>query len=334
MLSGTGSDGTRGLKAIKEYGGMAMAQTLESARYDAILRGAIGTGLVDHILPVEQMPAKLIDYSVHLASINGGSQGIPGQPSAELGKIHRLLKRRAGHDFSQYKEGTIGRRLERRMRALQIETVTQYIDVLESRPEEADQLFNDLLVGVTQFFRDPEAFEALAREVVPKLFEDKGSDGQVRACVVGCASGEEAYSLAILFCEHAATITNVPKIQIFATDIDDRGLEIARKGRYPESIAEHVTPERLERFFVKQDGSYQVKREVRERCIFSNHSFIKDPPFSRLDLISCRNVMIYVRCGIAAKNGASVSLCPAKRRLSVSRSVRKCHGARRPIPAG
>ena len=241
MLSGTGSDGTRGLKAIKEYGGMAMAQTLESARYDAILRSAIGTGLVDHILPVEQMPAKLIDYSAHLASINGASQSMRGQISAELGKIHRLLKRRAGHDFSQYKEGTIGRRLERRMRALQIETVTQYIDVLESRPEEADQLFNDLLVGVTQFFRDPEAFETLAREVVPKLFEDKGSDGQVRACVVGCASGEEAYSLAILFCEHAATITNAPKIQIFATDIDDRGLETARKGRYPESIAEHVT---------------------------------------------------------------------------------------------
>jgi len=150
---------------------------------------------------------------------------------------------------------------------------------------------------VTQFFCDPEAFESLARDVVPKLFEDKNSDAQVRACVVGCASGEEAYSIAILLCEHVVTITNPPKIQIFATDIDDRGLETARKGRCPESIGEHVTPEtpeRLERFFIKQDSAYQVKREVRELCIFSNHSFIKDPPFSRLDLISCRNVMIYV----------------------------------------
>ena len=179
MLSGTGSDGTRGLKAIKEYGGMAIAQTLESARYDAILRSAIGTGLVDHILPVEQMPAKLIEYAAHLASINGESQSLRDQIGAQLGKIHRLFKRHAGHDFSQYKEGTIGRRLERRMRTLQIENVSQYIELLENQPEEADQLFNDLLIGVTQFFRDPEAFEALAREVVPKLFEDKGGDAQV-----------------------------------------------------------------------------------------------------------------------------------------------------------
>jgi two-component system CheB/CheR fusion protein len=301
MLSGTGSDGTRGLKAIKEYGGMAIAQTLESARYDAILRSAIGTGLVDHILPVEQMPAKLIEYAAHLASIDGGSQGVRDQIGAHIGKIHRLIKRRAGHDFSQYKEGTIARRLERRMRALQIETVPQYIGVLENRPEEADQLFNDLLIGVTQFFRDPEAFECLAREVVPQLFEGKDSDGQVRVCVVGCASGEEAYSIAILLCEYAATIMSAPKIQIFATDIDERGLETARKGRYPESIAEHISAARLERFFVKQDSAYQVKREVRERCIFSNHSFIKDPPFSRLDLISCRNVMIYVSADLQQK---------------------------------
>ena len=202
---------------------------------------------------------------------------------------------------AQYKEGTIARRLERRMKALQIETVAQYVDILERQPEEADQLFNDLLIGVTQFFRDPEAFETLSREVIPKLFEGKDRDAQVRACVVGCASGEEAYSLAILLCEHAGAMANAPKIQIFATDIDERGLETARKGRYPESIAEHVSPERLERFFIKQDGAYQVRREVRERCIFSNHSFIKDPPFSRLDLISCRNVMIYVGSDLQQK---------------------------------
>jgi two-component system CheB/CheR fusion protein len=294
MLSGTGSDGTRGLKVIKEYGGMALAQTLESAKYDSILRSAIATGLVDHILPVEQMPAKLMEYAAHLSSFNGRSNALRDQIGEQLGKVYRLLKRRAGHDFSQYKEGTITRRLERRMKALQIDTVVKYVELLERQPEETDHLFNDLLIGVTQFFRDPEAFETLAREVIPKLFDGRGADGQVRACVVGCASGEEAYSLAILLCEHAATVTNVPKIQIFATDIDERALETARKGWYPEAIAEHISPERLERFFIKQDNAYQIKRDIRERCIFSNHSFIKDPPFSRLDLVSCRNVMIYL----------------------------------------
>jgi two-component system, chemotaxis family, CheB/CheR fusion protein len=177
---------------------------------------------------------------------------------------------------------------------LQIETVEQYVQTLEHQPEEADQLFKDLLIGVTQFFRDPEAFQALGREVIPKLFEGKRSDDEVRACVVGCASGEEAYSIAILLCEHASTLDNTPRIKIFATDIDERGLEIARRAQYPEGIAEHVSPERLERFFIKQHHAYQVKRELREICIFSTHSFIKDPPFSRLDLVSCRNVMIYL----------------------------------------
>ncbi len=294
MLSGTGTDGTLGLREIKENGGMAMAQTLESARYDTILRSAIATGLVDHVLPVEEMPAKLLEYAAHLKSFDGKSSPIREQVSAHLGKIHSLLRRRAGHDFSQYKESTIARRLERRMKALQIDTVEQYVGILEEQPEEADRLFKDLLIGVTQFFRDPEAFQALSREVIPKLFEDKGAGNEVRICVVGCASGEEAFSIAILLCEHSATLENAPRIKIFATDIDERGLETARKGIYPEGIAEHVSRERLERFFIKQDHTYQVKRDLRELCIFSTHSFIKDPPFSRLDLISCRNVMIYL----------------------------------------
>lgn len=302
MLSGTGTDGTVGLRAIKEYGGMAMAQTLESAQYDAILRSAIATGLVDHVLPVEEMPAKLLEYAAYLNSTNGKPDGIRDQIAPHIGKIHGLLRRRAGHDFSQYKESTIRRRLQRRMKALQIETVEQYVQVMESQPDEADRLFKDLLIGVTQFFRDTDAFETLGREVIPKLFEEKSdASAQVRACVVGCATGEEAYSIAILLCEHAATLDNAPKLQVFATDIDDRGLEMARKGRYPESIAEHVSAERLERFFTKQQNAYQVKRELREICIFSNHSFIKDPPFSRLDLISCRNVMIYLGLDLQQK---------------------------------
>jgi len=177
------------------------------------------------------------------------------------------------------------------MKALQIDTAEQYVQALEGQPEEAERLFKDLLIGVTHFFRDTEAFAVVAHKVSPKLFEGKSAGDQVRACVVGCATGEEAYSIAVLLSEHAATIENAPAIKVFATDIDERGLEVARKGRYPASIAEQLSPERLERFFDRQENAYQVKRELRELCIFTNHSFIKDPPFARQDLISCRNVI-------------------------------------------
>jgi two-component system CheB/CheR fusion protein len=301
MLSGTGTDGTLGLRAIKEHGGMAMAQSLETAKYDAILRSAIGTGLVDHVLPVEEMPAKLMEYAVHLASLKGKPKHIREQIDGQLGKIYGLIRRRAGHDFSQYKESTIVRRMERRMKAAQIEAVEQYVELLECKPEEVDLLLKDLLIGVTQFFRDPEAFELLGREVVPKLFEGTAERESVRACIVGCASGEEAYSVGILLSEHASTLSAPPAIQIFATDIDERGLEMARTGCYPQSIADHVSPERLERFFTKEDGAYRVRRELRQLCVFSSHSFIKDPPFSRLNLISCRNVMIYLGTDLQKK---------------------------------
>lgn len=294
MLSGTGTDGTLGLRAIKEYGGMALAQTPESAKFDPMVRSAITTGLVDHVLPVEEMPAKVIEYAQHLTSLNGKSKALRTRIAAHMSKIHGVLLERSGHDFSQYKESTITRRLERRMKALQIETVEQYVQAIESEPEEADRLFSDLLIGVTEFFRNPEAFATLEREVIPKLFANKGPTDQVRVGVVGCASGEEAYSLAMLLCEYSDKLENGPKIQIFATDIDEQSLETARKGRYPQSIAEHVSRERLERFFIQQGSIWQVKWQLREVIIFSNHSFIKDPPFSRLDLIACRNVMIYL----------------------------------------
>ena len=313
VLSGTGTDGTLGLKAIKEHGGMAMAQTSESAKHDAMPRSVIATGFVDHVLPVEEMPAKLIEYAARLKALSGDGNGdsssngdsnltgLHDQIGARLDEVYALLRRRAGHDFSQYKQKTSIRRLERRMKAIQIETIDEYLQFLDRQPEEADKLFNDLLIGVTHFFRDPEAFEAFGRDVVPRLFDGKDATSQVRVCVVGCASGEEAYSIAILLCEYASTLAKPPKIQIFATDIDERGLEIARKGRYPASIADHVSAERLECFFTQQDGSYLVNRNLREICIFSNHSFIKDPPFSRLDLISCRNVMIYIGTDLQQK---------------------------------
>jgi two-component system CheB/CheR fusion protein len=294
ILSGTGTDGTNGLRAVKEHGGLAMAQTLDSAKYDSILRSAIGTGLVDHVLPVEEMPAKLLDYTAHLLLTNGRSTQIREQLGKHIDKIHAVLRRRVGHDFSQYKETTIVRRLSRRMTALQIETVEDYVRILEDQPDEAQRLFKDLLIGVTEFFRDPESFEALGSQVIPALFEDKSPEDPVRVCVVGCASGEEAYSLAILLSEYSCALEHPVKIKVFATDIDEHALEVARRGRYPESIAEHVSAARLERFFEKQDNAFQVKRELREHCIFTSHSLIKDPPFARQDLISCRNVMIYL----------------------------------------
>jgi two-component system, chemotaxis family, CheB/CheR fusion protein len=293
LLSGTGTDGTLGLEQIKENGGMAMAQNLESARYDAILRSAISTGLVDHVLPVEEMPAKLAEYAAHLKSLDGKPNHVQEQILKQESKIYDLLRRRIGHDFSGYKNSTIGRRIERRMKALQIESVNQYVQTLESQPEEIDRLFKDLLIGVTGFFRDPEAFEALRREVIPRLFEGKDARGEVRVCVVGCATGEEAYSIAILLREYALTLDHPITIKVFATEINGRGLEIAREGRYSAAIAEQVSAERLERFFTKEDHSYCVKREIRDLCIFSIHNFLNDPPFSRQDLISCRNVMIY-----------------------------------------
>ena len=294
MLSGTGSDGTVGLTAIKENGGMAMAQSIETAKYDTILRSAIATGLVDHILPVEEMPAKLVAYAAHLSSLDGKSDKTGAQLGEHMNKVYNLLRRRVGHDFSGYKESTIERRLHRRMKALQMETVDQYLDVLERDPNEIDRLFKEFLIGVTEFFRDPEAFAGLAREVIPKLFENKTSGDDVRACVVGCATGEEAYSISILLCEYVSTLRERPKIQVFATDIDPRGLEVARRGVYSAGIAKEVSPERLNRFFIKQDHFYRVKRELRDLCIFSQHSFLKDPPLSRQDLISCRNMMIYL----------------------------------------
>jgi two-component system, chemotaxis family, CheB/CheR fusion protein len=302
ILSGTGTDGTLGLRAIKEHGGLAIAQTTESAQYDAILRSAIATGLVDHVLPIEEMPGTLVEYANYLNSLNGKPRNFRRELAPLLPKVHNLLRRHAGHDFRQYKESTIMRRIQRRMKVAQVESVDEYIQFLERTPNEVDQLFKDLLIGVTQFFRDSAAFEALRQNVIPKLFEGKEADSQIRACVVGCASGEEAYSVAILLHEYALTRSSAaPKIKIFATDIDERGLEMARKGRYPQSVSEQMSPERLERYFVKQGDAYQANREIREMCIFSSHSFIKDPPFSRLDLISCRNVMIYLGLDLQRK---------------------------------
>jgi two-component system CheB/CheR fusion protein len=300
LLSGSGSDGTLGLRSVKEHGGMAMAQSPESAKHDAILRSAIATGMVDHVLPPEEMPARLVEYTVYLRELHEKhAEGTLFEEAGDhLVRICTLLRRKTGHDFSRYKTTTLVRRIQRRMQVQQIVSVADYVDRLRHDPWEADQLFRDLLIGVTHFFRDPAAFAVVEREIMPRLFEHAGPDGSIRIWTPGCATGEEPYSVAILLREEMERRDMRPRTQIFAGDIDDEALEFARQAHYPEGITEHVSPERLERFFVKQNHTYQVAKDVRDMCIFSTHNLIRDPPFSRLDLIVCRNLLIYLEADL------------------------------------
>lgn len=295
ILSGSGSDGSLGLKAIKENGGLTMVQAGETSRYDSMPRSAIATGLVDFILPVEEMPSQLVQYARDLArSKTDGTAPSRQQARRHLVKIFTLLRAGTGHDFSQYKNSTFIRRVQRRMHVAQVTALADYVELLRREPREVEALFRDLLIGVTQFFRDAKAFEILERDVIPKLLQDKGPDDQVRVWVPGCATGEEAYSIAILLRERMIETDAAPKVQIFATDIDDHALAIARAGLYPAAISGSMSPERLETFFIKEGSDYRVAKEIREMCIFSVHNVIKDAPFSRLDLISCRNLLIYL----------------------------------------
>jgi two-component system, chemotaxis family, CheB/CheR fusion protein len=294
ILSGTGSDGTLGLRAIKEHGGLTLAQA--GAEYDGMMRSALTTGAVDFVLPAQQMLAKLVDYFRHQKEL-GGSKIIAAddeQTPNYLNQICAVLRARTGHDFTGYKDKTLIRRIQRRMQVLQVDDMPSFLERLRREPREVDLLFHDLLIGVTNFFRDPEVFQALEKDVIPRLFEDKGPDDVVRVWVPGCATGEEAYSIAILLREHASKWHETPKLQIFASDIDDHALELARIGRYPATIAKDVSPQRLERFFIREDGTYRVASDLREICLFSVHNLLRDAPFSKLDLVSCRNLMIYL----------------------------------------
>jgi two-component system CheB/CheR fusion protein len=303
VLSGAGTDGALGLKLIKEQGGLTMVQSPPTAAYDSMPRAALLTGAVDQVLPVEEMPARLMEYVGQLreARGGGGTEGFREQLEDHLDRIATLLRRKTGHDFSRYKKSTLIRRIRRRMQLLRAGSVAAYLERLKDDPHEPDQLFHDLLIGITHYFRDPEAFQALAERVVPKLFDGKGMDDQVRVWVPGCATGEEAYSLAILLHEHLDGLDDPPHVQIFATDIDEHALETARQGWYPESIASQMSKERLERYFLRHGNLYQVSREIREMCLFSLHNLITDPPFSRLDLISCRNLLIYLEMDLQKK---------------------------------
>lgn len=297
VLSGTGSDGTLGVRAIKSEGGMVMVQSIAASEFDGMPRSAIDTGLVDYELTPAEMPAQLIAYVEHAFR---RPVGLSTSPTAlnenSLKKIFVLLRTQTSHDFSQYKPSTICRRIERRMAVHQIDKIEAYVKYLQQMPAEIEALFRDLLIGVTNFFRDSDAFEVLEQLIIPKLFEGKQAGTVIRAWSTGCSTGEEAYSIAILLQERLEALKQNFKVQVFATDIDSRAIATARAGVYPASIADDISPERLARFFTAEpDGSaYRIHKNIRDMLVFSEHNLIKDPPFSKLDFISCRNLLIYM----------------------------------------
>ncbi|MEP9436827.1 CheR family methyltransferase [Xanthomonas euvesicatoria] len=289
-------DGTLGTAAIRECGGLALAVD-DAALHGLDLRSASNpAAITDDILPLPQIAARI---AAHMQRHHGYGHPVPtgvrnGSESDKLSQVAAILRNTTGHDFHGYKRATFLRRVQRRMQVAQVETLEQYLEVLRNRFDEPLQLFNDLLIGVTKFFRDRREFEFLEQQVIPRLFQGKHTGDSLRIWVLGCSTGEEAYSLAMLLREHAETLDTAPRIQIFASDIDGRALATARVGRYASSIVGEVAPERLRRWFVKEGDTYVVSKELRELCVFSQHSIVKDPPFSRLDLVSCRNLLIYL----------------------------------------
>ncbi|MDD2915992.1 MAG: chemotaxis protein CheB [Gallionella sp.] len=294
ILSGTGSDGTLGLRAILGTGGISLVQEPSTAKYDGMPISAIQAGYATHVLPVEKMPEALLSG---VRSLNLPAK-IPTTVTSGQNRILMQLRNSTGHDFTQYKKSTIGRRIDRRMSMHNIEDLDVYARYLKEHPPEVQALFKELLINVTNFFRDPEAFVALKQDIFPQLFEGKPDDYIFRVWIAGCATGEEAYSIAILLHEFMEENHRESKIQLYATDLDDDAIAVARAGFYPPNIAQDITPERLRRFFVKEDSGYRVKKNIREMVVFAIQNVIKDPPFTRLDLLSCRNLMIYLEAEI------------------------------------
>jgi two-component system CheB/CheR fusion protein len=295
VLSGTGTEGAMGLRAVKGEGGMAMAQDAESAKYDGMPRSAIGTGLVDYVLPPEKMAEQLIRYVLHATGdVSAITTDEADKDGGLLQKIFILIRSQTGHDFSYYKQNTILRRIERRMAVNQISGLPAYVRYMQDDPREAVILFKELLIGVTNFFRDKEAFEALRDKAIPRVFENRSPDNPLRIWVPGCSTGEEAYSIAILCQDFMGTAGKNLSVQIFATDIDNAAIESARLGLYPNSMAVDVPPDYLTRFFARENGSFRVKKEIRDKVVFALQNVTTDPPFSKIDLISCRNLLIYL----------------------------------------
>jgi two-component system CheB/CheR fusion protein len=304
VLSGTASDGTLGVRTIKAAGGMIMVQTPETAEFDGMPRSAIATGLVDYELPPAEMPAKLIAYAaLAFGQPPESSTASPPQLANARKRIFSLLRAQTGHDFTLYKPSTMDRRIERRMAIHQIDALDGYAKFLQQTPEEVEALFRELLVCVTDFFRDPEFFSVLETQVIGKLVADKPKGDPIRIWVPGCATGEEAYSIAILVVERMEALKVSFPVKVFATDLAAHSVITARVGHYPAGIAAHLSPERLAHFFTAEPagGGYRVKKSLRDLVVFSEQDVIRDPPFSKLDLISCRNLLIYMRVELQQK---------------------------------
>jgi len=297
ILSGTASDGTLGLKAIKVEGGITFAQEPETAKFDGMPTNAISAGCVDFVLPPERIAREIIRISRHpyvgMAQFGEGAPALPARDDDWL-RTFKLLNAASGVDFTFYKKSTIKRRVARRMALHKIERLSAYVKYLESHREELDALYQDILIHVTSFFREPEVFRAFQAKILPRIFSGKPAGDPFRVWIAGCSTGEEAYSLAICLLEVLAGRADTTPVQVFGTDVSEEAVEKARLGIYPMDALSHVSPGRLRRFFTKTDGHYQIKSNVRDLCVFARHDLTKDPPFSRLDLISCRNVLIYL----------------------------------------
>ncbi|GFE60642.1 chemotaxis protein CheB [Geobacter sp. AOG2] len=296
ILSGMGSDGTMGLRAIKEKAGLVLVQEPVSAKFDSMPRSAIDAGLADLVAPAEELPAKIGDYLRHALIISKAEHPLEEKDQSALEKVLILLRARTGQDFSMYKRSTVYRRIERRMGIHQIDRIAAYVRYLQENPQEVDLLFKELLIGVTSFFRDPAAWEHLLGEAIPALLASRPAGGTLRAWSTGCSTGEEAYSLAIAFKEALELVkpTGNFKLQIFATDLDADAIDKARQGFYPDNIAADVSAGRLERFFIKEANGYRVGKEIREMVTFATQNLIMDPPFTKLDILICRNLLIYL----------------------------------------
>ena len=296
VLQGAEPEGTLGIAAIKENDGLTIAEDGVEAERAAIGGHASAASLADYLLPADRIGNCIAEYAEHLARRDAGigAEEQRDEIASHLNRIVAVLRNRTGHDFHGYKRNTFLRRVQRRMQVTRRESLEDYVAFLRDQADETQRLFDDLLIGVTAFFRDRSEFDLLEREVIAKLFAGKTAGDQVRVWVLGCATGEEAYSIAMLLREHMATLDFVPQVQIFATDIDNRSLAAARAGRYTDTVVKDVGKERLARWFIKEGNTYLVAKELREMCIFSQHSLIKDAPFSRIDLVSCRNLLIYL----------------------------------------
>ena len=292
VLSGTGANGSMGLKRIKEKGGAAFVQNPRQAEFSEMPRNSIATELVDEILPVSEIPGKILQYKNGLGHVQihiGDDENYTEHQHA-LREIFTQIRVQLGHDFSNYKRPTVLRRLERRINVHSLPDLPSYLTYIKQNPDEIKALLKDLLISVTNFFRDQKAFFLLEQEVIPALIKLHADGKPIRIWVAGCATGEEAYSIAMICAEQTLNRIDVPKIQIFGTDIDEDAITQAREGIYTINDAADVSPDRLNRFFTKEGEHYIVNREIREMVLFATHNFINDPPFSHLDLVSCRNV--------------------------------------------